>query len=96
MLREPLRIRAAHSNLVTASGALRPPLIATSSPAAIGAMAASPRASIALAVPWRAFGLMQLEAVTAKSCFHLPPVPGGRGPPVWRLAPVQAGRMGRC
>ena len=29
----------------------------------------------------RAFGLMQLEAATAKACIHLPPVPGGRGPP---------------
>ena len=53
------------------------------------------RPSIVLAVPLRAFGLTQLEAATAKSCIHLPPVPRLR-PAGQRLPRVQAGRMGQC
>jgi hypothetical protein len=76
-------------------GALWPPLIATSS-LAIGAMATSRGLRSRLAVPLRAFGLMQLGAAMAKSCIHLPQSRTAAVRRIRRLAPVQAGRMGGC
>jgi len=74
----PLRIRAAQSNLITASGALRPPFDRHKLTDSDRGDADEPAALDRAGVPLRAFGLVRLEAATSKSCIHLLSVPGGR------------------